>query len=49
MISGKEIKVLDRNAEFYGIPAINLMENAGKGIADFIKNDLKLNNILIND
>jgi NAD(P)H-hydrate epimerase len=42
MISGKEIKVLDRNAEFYGVPTINLMENAGKGVADFIKNDLKL-------
>jgi NAD(P)H-hydrate epimerase len=41
MISGKEIKVLDRNSEFCGVPAINLMENAGKGVADFIKQDLK--------
>jgi len=41
MISGKEIKVLDKNAEFNGIPTINLMENAGKGIADFIINKLK--------
>lgn len=36
MISGSEIKVLDRNAEYYGVPAHNLMENAGKGVADFI-------------
>ena len=41
MISGKEIKVLDRNAEFYGVLTINLMENAGRGIADFIINKLK--------
>jgi len=36
MISGSEIKVLDRNAEYYGVPAHKLMENAGKGVADFI-------------
>ena len=49
MISGREIKVLDRNAEFCGVPTIKLMENAGKGVADFIKNDLKSKdkNILI--
>jgi NAD(P)H-hydrate epimerase len=41
MISGKEIKVLDKNAEFNGVPTIMLMENAGKGIADFIINELK--------
>jgi NAD(P)H-hydrate epimerase len=41
MISGKEIKVLDKNAEFYGVPTIKLMENAGKGVADFIINKLK--------
>ena len=41
MISGKEIKVLDKNSEFFGIPTIKLMENAGKGIADFIINQLK--------
>ena len=41
MISGKEIKVLDKNAEFHGVPAIKLMENAGKGVADFIINELK--------
>jgi len=41
MISGKEIKVLDKNAEFYGVPTIKLMEKAGKGVADFIINELK--------
>ena len=44
MISGKEIKVLDKNAEFYGTPTIRLMENAGKGIADFIIKELKPKN-----
>ena len=41
MISGKEIKVLDLNSEFYGIPTISLMENAGKGVADFIIKQMK--------
>ena len=49
MISGKEIKVIDKNSEFFGVPTIKLMENAGKGIADFIINKLKpeSNEILI--
>jgi NAD(P)H-hydrate epimerase len=42
MLTGKEIHVLDINSEFYGTPAINLMENAGKNVADFITKKLKL-------
>ena len=42
MLTGKEIHVLDINSEFYGIPTIKLMENAGKNIADFIDKKLKL-------
>ncbi len=41
MLSGKEIKVLDKNAEFYNVPTIELMENAGKGIANFIIKELR--------
>ncbi|MBN1859963.1 MAG: NAD(P)H-hydrate dehydratase [Candidatus Thermoplasmatota archaeon] len=41
MISEAEMKVLDRNSEFYGVPAVQLMENAGKSIADFIRNTVK--------
>lgn len=37
MISEKEIKVLDRNSEYYGVPPLQLMENAGKNTAEFIK------------
>jgi len=44
MINGKEIKVLDRNAEFQGVPTISLMENAGKGITHFIIDKLKPKN-----
>jgi len=44
MISGKEIKVLDKNAEFYGVPTFELMENAGRGVADFIIKELKPKN-----
>jgi NAD(P)H-hydrate epimerase len=49
MISGKETKVLDINADFYGVPNDILMENAGKGISEFIKNRYKskIENILI--
>lgn len=44
MLSGKEIKVLDKNAEYYGVPTFKLMENAGKGIADFVIRELKPKN-----
>ncbi len=44
MITSKEIKVIDKNSEFYGIPASELMENAGKGLADFINTKLKPKN-----
>ena len=44
MLSSKEIHVLDINSEFYGVPTIKLMENAGKNIADFINKKLKLKN-----
>ncbi|MDP6157056.1 MAG: NAD(P)H-hydrate dehydratase [Candidatus Thermoplasmatota archaeon] len=43
MLEFKEIHVLDRNSEFFGIPTSELMENAGKGAAEAIseRNDLK--------
>ena len=49
MISTTEIKVLDKNAEFHGISSSVLMENAGRGVADFVNKKLKpkKNNILI--
>ena len=48
MISGREIKVLDKNSEFFGNPASQLMENAGKGVADFVKKQFNSkNNVLI--
>ena len=47
MISNKEVKVLDINSEYYGVKTNNLMENAGKGVSDFIKNNLKIKEINI--
>jgi hydroxyethylthiazole kinase-like uncharacterized protein yjeF len=41
MISEKEIKVLDRNAEFYGVPTSQLMENAGRSTAELVKSVVK--------
>ena len=47
MITAKEIKVLDRNAEFHKIPPEKLMESAGRGVADYIKKKIKTASILI--
>ena len=37
MIPFKEVHVLDKNAEYFGVPTIQLMENAGKSVAKEIK------------
>jgi NAD(P)H-hydrate epimerase len=47
MISGNEIKVADKNSEYFGVPTLNLMENAGKGVAEFVTNNLKPKNVLL--
>lgn len=41
MISEAEIKVLDTNSEYFGVPAAQLMENAGKGTAEYIRQIIK--------
>ncbi|MFA5101558.1 MAG: NAD(P)H-hydrate dehydratase [Candidatus Thermoplasmatota archaeon] len=41
MISEAEMKVLDRNAEYFGVPTLHLMENAGRGVAEFVRNTIK--------
>jgi NAD(P)H-hydrate epimerase len=38
----KEIKVLDRNSEYHGVPTIRLMENAGEAVADIIRKKFDL-------
>jgi len=40
MITAKEVKVLDINAEYYGTPPDKLMENAGKHVADYIEQNV---------
>ncbi len=37
MIPFTEVAVLDRNAEYRGVPNIKLMESAGRGLADVIR------------
>jgi NAD(P)H-hydrate epimerase len=44
MLSGKEVHVLDKNSEYYGVPTSRLMENAGKAVADFIIKNIKPSN-----
>jgi NAD(P)H-hydrate epimerase len=46
MISGKEVKVLDINSDYFGVPTFKLMENAGEGLADFIIKNIDAKNIL---
>jgi hydroxyethylthiazole kinase-like uncharacterized protein yjeF len=41
MISEAEMKVVDTNSEYFGVPAFQLMENAGKNVAEFIRNTIK--------
>lgn len=36
MIPFKEVAIADKNSEFRGVPPIQLMENAGKGLAEVI-------------
>jgi NAD(P)H-hydrate epimerase len=49
MIPEAEMKVLDRNSEYFGVPTLHLMENAGKGVVEFVRNTVKdtKKNILI--
>lgn len=41
MLPASEIRVLDINSEYCGVPASTLMENAGKGVAEFVINNIK--------
>ena len=36
MLPAEEVHVLDANAAFFGVPTSTLMENAGKGVADYV-------------
>lgn len=49
MISEAEMKVLDRNSEYFGVPTYQLMENAGNAVAKFVRDMVKdtKKNILI--
>ncbi|MBI3032809.1 NAD(P)H-hydrate dehydratase [Candidatus Woesearchaeota archaeon] len=37
MITTQQMHILEQNAAYYGVSTVQLMENAGKGIADYIK------------
>ena len=47
MITGQEVKVLDKNAEFFGVPQEKLMEEAGRQLADFIEKTCKTPSIVL--
>jgi NAD(P)H-hydrate epimerase len=42
MIPFEEVKVLDRNAEHLGVPTSQLMENAGRAIADTLQDSFQI-------
>src|SRR3989475_12884825 len=39
MISPAEMRVLDRNAQYFGLSILELMENAGKAVADVARSE----------
>lgn len=39
VISAAEQRVVDRNAEFFGVPILELMENAGRGVAEVARGE----------
>src|SRR5256886_16773201 len=39
MISPLEMRVLDRNAQSFGVPTLDLMENAGKAVAEVARTE----------
>src|SRR5207245_10956132 len=39
MISPAERRVLDRNAQYFGVSSLDLMENAGKAVADVARSE----------
>ena len=39
MISATEMRIIDRNAQHFGVPILDLMENAGKAVADAARQD----------
>lgn len=39
MITAAEMRVLDRNAQHFGVSVLDLMENAGKAVADVAKSE----------
>ncbi len=47
MMQGSEVRVLDKNADFLGVPPERLMENAGKNVADFIISNFKGKKVLV--
>ena len=47
MIGAKDVKVLDINSEFFGVPTETLMENAGKGTAEFVFKKYKPKSVTI--
>ncbi|MFQ5887618.1 MAG: NAD(P)H-hydrate dehydratase [Candidatus Hydrothermarchaeales archaeon] len=48
-ITAKEMRIIDINSEYLGVPVLKLMENAGRGVAGAIKEkiDVKNKDILI--
>src|SRR3990172_9524319 len=42
MMTATEMRVLDRNAEHFGVSILELMENAGKAVADVARKEFRV-------
>jgi NAD(P)H-hydrate epimerase len=49
MISPVEMRVLDRNAQYFGVSILELMENAGRAVADVARSEFRVpgKNVLV--
>jgi len=47
MLTVSEMRALDRNAEFFGVPPSILMDNAGRGVAEYVHDAFTPHHILI--
>ena len=47
MLTTNDMRILEDNAEYYGVSKLQLMEHAGKGVADFVRQNYPNKKVLV--
>lgn len=47
MLTAQDVKILDINSEFFGVPTEKLMENAGRGVAEWVLKKYKPKDVVV--